>query len=193
MISARPGFSCLIETIRLADIKRFGKETVITAMLSGGAFVANIPEGVTDILPEEIKRVTRQYELDSLKAVEGTSIVQVISDIWGNLNEVDQEALLYHEEGHVIAGHVGGEYQKGKETQNGILIDVNAEIEADAYAVSKVGKRRVAIALTHVVENLCKVAGTKFGTVPLNENLYREHVTELLMRHDFRARFAALQ
>lgn len=191
-ITAQPGHS-LIEVIKLESVKRFGPEVVKKVLLSGGLCAVHIPKGGAMNLPLSITQMTKKFELDYLTMLEGTSVIQVVDVYRDRLATKDLDALILHEEGHIHHGHEMPGNMRGKQIVNGILIDLQAELQADAYAASKVGKRQMAIALTHAAEVMVELAATKIGTVPRNETVRREALNQVMFNPQFRARIAALQ
>lgn len=193
MITAYPGFKNVVETVTIDNIKRFGKEIVVKTLQTGGFYCSAIPKGVVELIPVEIKAMAKPYELDILQMFEGGNIVQVVKEFQTHLSEKDLRTILFHEEGHIVLGHTTQEYQSRCKIENGILVDVKTEIEADLYAASKVGKKAVSVALTHLIENICLLDATKLGTVPLNRERYQNNISEVLLSPMMRARFEALR
>lgn len=192
MITAYPGYGFIVETIEVKDIQRFGKEVVLRTLHTGGFYCSAIPVGIVELCPQEILEKVTPTELKILKLMEGTNVVQHVREFSSNLSEQDIRAILYHEEGHIVLGHTSKEHQARCQVVSGILVDVQTEIEADSYAAAKVGKRTVAKALTHLIENICHLDATKLGTIPLNVNRYQRNLSELLMSPLMRGRFEAL-
>jgi hypothetical protein len=193
MITARPGFSCLVETVGLGDIARFGGEYVKRVLMSGGVFVCHVQEGLAEGMSEDMKVKTKAYEMELIRMMEGTDMIQVLNEFQGRLSQQDMDALLLHEEGHVLLGHTQLAYQKHMEKIDGILIDIPTEIAADAYSASRIGKRNMAKALTHVIETMCYADATRLYTQPLNTERYQMYLTAMLTSEYFRKRFEALQ
>lgn len=192
MYIAQPGHS-LIEVINLESVKRFGPEVVRKLLLTGGMFAVHIPKGGVMNLPLSIAQLTKKVELDCLTMLEGTSVIQVVDVYRDRLSEKDMDALLMHEEGHIRHGHEMPGNIKDKQVMNGIMVDLHSELQADAYAASKVGKRQMAIALTHAAEVMVELAATKIGTIPRNESVRREALNNVMFNPHFRARINALQ
>ena len=163
-----------------------------TILFSGGVYCSYFPEGIKDKLPEHILKVMKPYELDILGLMQNGFIIQVIKDFTTGISDEDMQAMLLHEYGHVHYGHTLPENIAKKKTQNGIMDDVQSEIEADAYAASIIGKRRMAIALTHMVENVAKFFATKNNNQALDKDVYTEILTSMLISENTRKRFLAL-
>lgn len=192
MITAYPGNSFLVETISINDIQRFGKDIVLRTLHTGGFYCTAIPVGVIELCPKEILEKATPSELKTLELMEGSTVIQHVKEFSSNMSEEDIRAILFHEEGHIVLGHTSKEHQAHCEVVNGILIDVQSEIEADRYAASKVGKKTVAKALTHLIENMCHLDATRLNTRPLDTKRYQENLSELLMSPLMRPRFEAL-
>jgi hypothetical protein len=71
----------------------------------------------------------------------------ILSDNFSEAHQDIQDALLYHEVGHVLLQHYSGKSTEVAMTTRRALITVdeviNEELEADAYAVSIIGADRV--------------------------------------------------
>lgn len=192
MYVAKPGHS-LIEVVSIETLKRFGPEVLKKVLLSGGMFAVHIPMNGVMNLPMDVMRVAKRSELDCLQMLEGSSTIQVVKEFGEQLSSKDMDALLLHEEGHIRHGHERPEHVAGKQVIHGILVDLQAELDADAYAAKRVGKRQMAIALTHAIEVTVNMMSTKFGTVPRDEGLHSKALTAFMMNEQFRTRIAALQ
>lgn len=116
------------------------------------------------------------FDQELTKVLHGTSAIVIIKEVYDLLDQDAIEAVAAHEMGHIVLGHTDIIDANGSV---GVSTNLQFELEADAFAVQVVGKRRMARALTKVLEAAARVAGFDAGAV--------------LMSSGMRARFAALQ
>lgn len=192
MYIAQPGAN-LVEVFSLESIAKYGHEVVKKVLMSGGFFAAQIPVGISHNLPLEMVRVTKASQLECLKMLEGTHVIQVLKEVQDRLTQKDVDALVLHEEGHIRHGHTDPVFRQGKSLHHGYIVDMTAELQADAYSADKVGKKQTATALTHAMEVLCELSVTQLGKLPFDQLLYKEALSTTLMNPHFRTRITALQ
>lgn len=120
--------------------------------------------------------VVPRVDEELTKVLHGTSAVVILKEVYDLLDQDAIEAVAAHEMGHIVLGHTDVIDAAGGV---GVSDNLQFELEADAFAVKVVGKKRMARALTKVLEAAARVAGFDAGTV--------------LMSPGMRTRFAALQ
>ena len=192
MYIAQPGMA-LIEVINVDVVKRFGPAYVKKMLMTGGLFVVHIPKGAVAGIAPEMRQLIKQVELDCATMLEGTSTIQVVKEYKDRLTQKDLDALLWHEQGHIHYGHELPENAAKKKQVDGIIMDLETELQADAFAARKVGKRNVAIALTHAVEAMAEIVSTRLDTIPQDRAIQQQALNAFLFNDHFRARIGALQ
>lgn len=70
-----------------------------------------------------------------------------VDDLFKNMPKYIQKYILLHEEGHIISGHPHKR-------------NLSQELEADRYAVKKMGKRLVYKAILHIIKTFAAIDWT---------------------------------
>lgn len=194
MITAIPGVPYLISHFTLEEVKRLGKDAVKMFFLTGGFMVTNTPSHIYDH-PEVIMKLNelglKPFEIEVAKVTADVKIISVVDDINNRLPKWVNEAVLLHEVGHIVNGDLEKKHHAEKMHGN-ILIDIDAEIAADSYAASVVGKKQFVKALVVLFQTMSEMLATKFGKQPFDHNLYQRCITEYLLDPMIRQRFNAL-
>lgn len=123
--------------------------------------------------------------------VEPGFYVIVVQDFTQGLSEKELGAVILHEIGHVLLEHHAKMKSGQAATVNNILVDVNLELEADAYAVKYVGKEIMKSALEKVITatvSLCENMARK-ANKPFHRDVY---LHELFTSEHIKPRLAAL-
>jgi Zn-dependent protease with chaperone function len=115
-------------------------------------------------------------------------IIYLWQPVIGQLPDHLLQAVIDHEVGHLVAGHM----VSGKErNEDGILVDVDFEIEADAYSASIHGAGTMAKALKSLAVLATKVAGAARGKV-VNVGHLKKAIRHFKADPTMGPRFAAL-
>lgn len=118
------------------------------ALLMGGFWAINLTE-------EHVKeahrifegRATEEFQVGIASATLGATIC-CVGEIAERLTSEEVHAVLKHEEGHVKLGHL----ERTGVVVNGMRIDEQNELEADAYAAETFGKEAMRSALLKMLE-----------------------------------------
>lgn len=122
----------------------------ISARVGGAVGVRYATESFGDVI-----KMTRDLKIPFLTSVTGVMEPgkPMISMTWEFFKDHSEEeflALLYHEVGHIKAGHLDREIGEG-----GIIDNEDFEIEADAYASVKTSKEAMFAGFMKTVEAQC--------------------------------------
>lgn len=183
----------LLEVHPLKTFASFGKETAVKALITGGFFSIQYPENVVEKLPAEIASKMSASQVEFLDVMTGACVIQSVKELYDALPQQELDAILFHEEGHIVHGDLLRSSDPSITKVEGIVINLEMELRADAYAASKVGKKTMAKALLHVLENSAEFLATKGGAVPRDQEVYTKFISTALMESGVRARFNALQ
>ena len=126
--------------------------------------------------------------------VEPGNYIVMVDEFTSTLNEVEREAVLLHELGHVEAEHLNGQ-------DKGIVHQLEFELEADRAAVAVVGKEAMASALVKLInrshdiqqEYLAKKGGDGFLQIMSSRALIEESRQACLNHEITLKRLEALQ
>ena len=191
MMSFFPGSAVMVSFVSIPMFDAFGERSgqkhygLKTFVSTGGAISAK-NEDTPEFRSNLEKLGANKAEKELALALCGIGTVTVFDELKEILTPEELKAVLLHEEGHLIHRHLekinSRDVIQDTSGQN-ILVDVNAEIEADAYAASRVGKEIVKKAITKLV---IKVADICMSRKPdLN-------YSDFLFDPVFRARINAL-
>lgn len=142
---------------------------------TGGFFATKYNTRILAIAKDAGVTVPR-FDEELTKVLHGSNAVVILKEVYDLLDQNAIEAVAAHEMGHIVLGHTDIIDAAGGV---GVSNNLQFELEADAFAVRVVGKKRMARALVKVLEAASRVAGFDAGAV--------------LMSSGMRARFAALQ
>lgn len=142
---------------------------------TGGFFATKYNTRVLGVAKDAGVQVPK-FDQELTETLHGSSAIVILKEVYDLLDQDAIEAVAAHEMGHIVLGHTDIIDANGSV---GVSTNLQFELEADAFAVQVVGKRRMARALTKVLEAAARVAGFDAGTA--------------LMSPGMRARFAALQ
>lgn len=115
----------------------------------GGAALATVTREIADDMIRQHEKGLAAFSEEAYQSLMTESEPQVmffLEDICQHLSEQEMAALAYHEEGHYVHGHLKGKAKSGK-TGPTIVAIGRFELEADAYAVERVGKKAMRSAL----------------------------------------------
>jgi len=118
----------------------FTKNPYLAAL--GGFFVTRHEDLPTLLSEEEMKQ-----EIPSEKYA-----IVVSAHMPEALSYAHYNALLAHEQGHIVHDHIQKAIDKGEVPEDGPYVNEAVEIEADDFAVSKVGKQVFKEALLKCIE-----------------------------------------
>lgn len=156
--------------------KKYGEHTGTNFLYSSGGFAATVYGDDHEKEMEENGVSIPDCDRKFIDAMRNVPFIFRVTDAMEMLTEAEVEAFMWHELGHIRLGHVDeAKTQKAR----GVVQNVKYELEADAYAAQRCGKKVMAVALTKVLSHLCKQIGF-------------DH-TKVLMSADVRARINALQ
>lgn len=162
----------------------FTNENMVALM--GGAIATQIDENQINMFRnkltrKEFKKERKMYTemLNSL----GEKVLVIHNGLKDKLSRRELEAVVAHEDGHVVCGHFNNIEDKEVIEVNGskILDNVQYELEADAYAVSKTSKTAVRNGLRKAIKFALESQG--------HGDLYRE----VRRCEEMRVRFDALK
>lgn len=167
----------VVVTTSVGEIeKKYGAFTGTNFLYSSGGFAATVYGDDHEKEMEEKGVAIPECDRMFIESMRNTPFIFRVSDAMELLTEAEIEAFMWHEVGHIRRGHV--EEAKTQKVR-GVVQNVQYELEADAYAAQRCGKKVMAVALTKVLTHLCKQIGF-------------DH-TKVLMGADVRARINALQ
>lgn len=126
------------------------------------------PEHHRDILKNVLKTggaffsIITQEESEKIKKVgiimpPGPAVF-IMEDFFELHAKEEALAILYHEIGHIRAGHYNKAKAEGVNTVDGIIDCVEYELEADSYAASKTSRLHMANGLKKTIESIGRVA-----------------------------------
>ena len=156
--------------------EKYGAGMGLKVMVQRGGFLATHYDVTTLGKMEAAGIAVPKMDRDIIGVMCGHGAVIYLEEACKGLTSEELKAVLLHEEAHVRLGHMEAFAATGGA---GVMMDLESEMEADAYSASVVGKKVMASALTKVVINLTKRVGVD--------------CTRGLLHPDMRARFAALQ
>ena len=117
--------------------------------------------------------------------------VFVLEDFIKTLTPQERAAIVYHEIGHLVNDHLVNVNSENVETETKILVNTEAELEADQYSVDRVGKAVMKSALEKVITNgtdvIEKLAAKK--GIPFDKGAF---LAAVYAEDQLRVRFAAL-
>lgn len=129
----------------VVDTEAYNNPVISSVLAAGGAccvFLAQ-PE-----LFEQWSAVLRTVITDR-EILPNSKFILVSTELKNRLTEEELNAIILHEQGHIVKGH--GNNPDVKKT-NGVIDSLEYEVEADLYAASNVGKEVVISALKKMVE-----------------------------------------
>lgn len=156
--------------------QKYGEGMGFNVMVQSGGFLATHYDETTLGKMEAAGIAVPKADQEVIGVMTGHGAVIYLEEACEGLTSEELQAVLLHEEGHVRLGHMEAFAATGGA---GVMMDLDSEMEADAYSASVVGKKVMASALTKVIINLAKRVGMD--------------CTRGLLHPDMRARFAALQ
>ena len=156
--------------------EKYGAGMGMNVMVQSGGFMATHYDVTTLGKMEAAGIAVPKMDRDIIGVMCGHGAVIYLEEACEGLSSEELKAVLLHEEAHVRLGHMEAFAATGG---SGVMMDLESEMEADAYSASVVGKKVMASALTKVVINLTKRVGVD--------------CTRGLLHPDMRARFSALQ
>lgn len=156
--------------------EKYGKGMGLNVMAQSGGFLATHYDETTLGKMEAAGIAVPKADQEVIGVMTGHGAVIYLEEACEGLSAEELKAVLLHEEAHVRLGHMEAFAATGGA---GVMMDLDSEMEADAYSASVVGKKVMARALTKVIINL----GSFFGF----------DASKGLLHPDMRARFAALQ
>lgn len=162
----------------------FTNENMVAIM--GGAIATMVDENQINMFRNKLTRKEfkkeRKMYTEMLKS-QGEKVVIIHNGLKDKMTRRELEAVVAHEEGHVICGHFNNVEDMDVIEINGskILDNIQYELEADAYAVSKTSKTAVRNSLRKAVKFALESQG--------HGNLYRE----VRRCEEMRERFDALK
>ena len=177
----------------MAAFTTLGSDIEEKALSTGGFYTVKVPYGAAKLFEKERPGQLNALQLQRIEVCEGGTFIQAVKELYEQLPQDERDAIILHEEGHAALGHLDEDRIKEAVIVNGILADIQAELEADDYAARRVGKKTFAKALVHTLENMIEFVLTEGKTVPLNRDRYRTVITRALMDPVTRTRIAALQ
>lgn len=183
----------LVEIVPMAALINMGNDIKEKALSTGGFYTVKIPYGTAKLVEKERAGQLTALQLQRIEVCEGGTFIQAVKELYENLPQDERDAIILHEEGHASLGHLDEGKIQGAVVVKGVLSDIELELQADAYSASRVGKRTLAKALVHVLENAVEFILTDGLTIPLDVARYRKVITRALLDPVTRTRIAALQ
>lgn len=167
----------VVVTTSVGEIeKKYGPFTGTNFLYSSGGFAATVYGDDHEKELEEKGVSIPDCDRKFIDAMRNVPFIFRVTDAMGMLSDAEIEAFMWHEVGHIRCGHV--EEAKTQKVR-GVVQNVGYELEADAYAAERCGKKVMASGITKVLSSLCGKIGF-------------DH-TQVLMSADVRARINALQ
>lgn len=117
--------------------------------------------------------------------------VIVVQDFVKDLSETELNAVILHEVGHIRHDHLSKLKSGQAKTYDNLLIDLDMELEADAFAAKHVGKETMKSALEKVLTGTVNLAETfaHRASKPFHRDVY---LHELFSSDAIKTRLAAL-
>ena len=182
------GIELPINVISMKEIKELMPEqefNIFTqrVLMMGGFWMVNLTE---EHLKEAGRifegRVTEEFQAGIASATLGATIC-CVSEIAERLTSEEVNAVLKHEEGHVKLGHL----ERTGTVVDGMLINEQNELEADAYAAETFGKKAMRSAILKIVElqsHVCSLEDTsktqpEWFQVLVSDSMMQKRLNEL--------------
>lgn len=129
------------------------QETLKRLCITGGALVVHLTEEALQHI--QVSGVLNSQAREQFTEVKSGYYITLIEDFMIGLEKSEVEALFQHEVGHLKHGMPE---TTAENTQCGILMSLEDELAADAYAVQQVGTQVVQSALIKLLGNRYRVA-----------------------------------
>lgn len=187
MVIIVEGVEYTVNVVRVDELLEIGDEMAEKAL---AAFIACCGAFSSILTAERIQEIQKQEApepwAETFRNLKPNVSINVLWEVISRLSEEEYTALLLHEVHHIKSGFL--ERKEGLTKVNGIevMVSLQAELDADAYAAERVGKSAVSSMLKKCIETTAKSRA-------LAENRQLEDVLqEMLCLEYTQARLAAL-
>jgi len=137
------------------------KQSVAGILMSCGFAASKVTKKQKE---DFLKLDMSEFMRREIEKLDETPTIYVIKEIAEQLGDLYTNAILWHEEGHVVSGHLDGlaDFQVDSAKPQ-ILLKEEIELEADAFAATKVGATTLKSALRKVVAVQSKYVACHVG------------------------------
>lgn len=136
MIINIPGIQYPVLVASFAEEKKHSEEGMRFAISSGGFFSTYLDKTTVRRMADINKATLSDEDYACAMEVESGHCIVLYKEAAAKMTEEEVMGMLYHEEAHIFHGDLE---QYRLLNKGGMIDDIEAELQADAYAVRRVG------------------------------------------------------